>query len=81
MKQANFYQKTTMNRKEAFEALKQGHYIYNVKNPNCIYHINVVNQPGGKIVIQYLHSDKYEFFQPKHYWLRGNPNDEFKIFN
>lgn len=69
-----------MNRKEAFEALKQGYYIYNVKNPNCIYHIDVIDKPGGKIIIQYLDSN-YEFFQPKHYWLRGNSNDEFKIFD
>lgn len=70
-----------MNRIEAFEALKQGHYIYNTKNPNCIYHINVVDKPGGKIIIQYLDNDNYEFFQPKHYWLRCDSNDEFKIFD
>ena len=52
-----------MNRKEAFEALKQGHYIYNIKNPNCIYHINVVDKPGGKIIIQYLYDSKYEVLQ------------------
>lgn len=69
-----------MNRIEAFEALKRGDYVYNINNPNCIYHINTINQPGGKIIIQYLNSDRYEFFQPKHYWLRGNKNDQFKIF-
>lgn len=69
-----------MNRIEAFEALKKGHYVYNIKNPNCIYHINIINSPGGKIIIQYL-DNNYEFFQPKHYWLRGNSNDEFKIFD
>ena len=51
-----------MNRIEAFEALKRGDYVYNINNPNCIYHINTINQPGGKIIIQYLNSDKYEFF-------------------
>lgn len=69
-----------MNRIEAFEALKRGDYVYNINNPNCIYHINTINQPGGKIIIQYLNSSKYEFFQPKHYWLRGNKNDQFEIF-
>ena len=68
-----------MNRIEAFEALKKGDYVYNINNPNCIYHINTINQPGGKIIIQYINS-KYEFFQPKHYWLRGNKNDQFAIF-
>ena len=70
-----------MNRKEAFEALKQGYYIYNVNNPNCIYHLSIISRPGGKIIIQYLDNDNYEFFQPKHYWYRGNPNDIFEIFN
>ena len=48
-----------MNRIEAFEALKRGDYVYNINNPNCIYHINTINQPGGKIIIQYLNSDNF----------------------
>ena len=70
-----------MNRLEAYEVLKQGKYVYNVKNPNCIYHINIVTRPGGKIIIQYLNDNIHEFFQPKHYWLRGNKNDQFEIYN
>ena len=70
-----------MSRKEAFEAMKHGFYVFNVKYPKCIYHINIIDRPGGKIIIQYLDNNLYEFFQPKHYWHRGNPNDIFEIFN